>query len=243
MSDIEIIEPGVGNFPPEGNNNNTPAPGSSEPNRPNVAKLMSAALAPYHALDGISDKPIYQYRDLLEREDGELRVLKHLPAERAKRFSLHCRAYEAMECFPPHRELAPRYRCLKKAIETKPSSKECKFMLGLLLDGLGIKAGGEVDGWISMAAIALADIDPDGTRKEWMPLAAIARTVRQVVMTHGETYGRPPPISTILQRCESNLCELIMMKREFDSIGLALIDFRKIIKATEDSYPAEGDIW
>jgi hypothetical protein len=212
-----------------------PAPSRTKPRRPNVAKIMAAALAPYSAADDLSEEAINRNSDLLVREGGQLKVLKHLPAEREKRFDLHCRAHEVLESFPPPRQMIEAYCSVKSAIATKPTSRECKFMAGLMLDGLGIRAGDEIDGYIQMLAYALSDNDLDRSQR-WMPLSAIARAVKQVCTTYGETYGRPPPISTVLQRSIESLFELRVVKLKMESIGRTLADFSEIAKATEDSY-------
>jgi hypothetical protein len=218
------------------------------PDQPDVSDIMTAALAPYRVLDdwGPARCAVFEARGLLERENGKLTVLERT-TDPEQRWQLHLRAYGALEAMPPNDQLIAAHKAVRMAIQTEPTARERKLMVGLMLDGFAIKNDATIDGYISTVSYILADTPPDDVERSaaslkpprWIPLPAIADAIKRMWLKYRADYGRPPPIPMLLEELTASRAELARTRNQIAEIGIARKALNEIAAATEDSYSPE----
>ncbi len=221
-----------------------------KPRQPSYAAVMKTTAELYGftlSTEFLAAKrAVDEVKDLLVREGDSFRPVP-LPIERADRFKLHCRAYDAIDQIPI-RSLADAKSEISRAIHTKPLMPERCWLMGTMLNILGIRAGDDTDGYIEALAFELGNFQPDRSDwhlglPTWVPSYAIAHGVRRIcTLKRGENYGRPPPIWEVLEKCRESRVVLHRVLQEINQVGRSWKFLKKIVQATEDSYPPE-DIW
>jgi hypothetical protein len=220
------------------------------PRRPDIATVMNNALAPYHIIDEWKGLEclMWDVRNMLARESatGELRVLK--TKDQAKRFQLHCRTHEILDELPTNDLLLAKFQAVTTAIMTEPKPQERKYLLGAMLDVLGIPASDSIGNYINGLSWMLADVQPDDNERRsykpprWIPLPAIADAVNRIWETCRDNhYGRPPLPAYVLEECIRSRCNLAHVRYRIAEIGRARQGLQKIIAATDDSYPPDDE--
>jgi hypothetical protein len=154
----------------------------------------------------------------------------------------------------PSNSGAPSSRHLKtvdchkiKARITAPTEKQKIALIGVMLGGCGIRSTPDVDSYISALSWMLddcpinRDIELYLGRKRWMPLPAIAATVRKVWTNRREDYGRPIPIAEFIDECGRHSSLLLYERSRIETFGRMHCSLSAIVKATEDAEPPDDD--
>jgi hypothetical protein len=219
-------------------------PPTTPPQDPDFGLILKSTLDLYGSARQFAEArcAIREVEDLLRRDrDGRLTIT--LPADRAERFKLHCRAHEALDWIPSDR-LIQAHAEVKLALKTKPSVPERQWLVGQLLNIFGISAGDDRRAWVQHCAFELgnlhepSDIDRNVRFPPFIPSPAIVHMIRRIVMKpRGESYGRPPPIWEIVDMARESRVDLHDVLREISRIGRDWQALKSIVNATDDSYP------
>jgi len=147
---------------------------------------------------------------------------------------------------PPRDKIAAAFQVVNDAIRTEPTPKQHQLMVGLLLDGLFIKAGDDTDAYIQTLSWCLADAAPDACERSsgpkpppWIPIPALAPAARELWLTYRGNFGRPPPIPDVLDLCTRYRKDLGMLRSDIVSVRRTRHRLAKIVRATEDASPDE----
>jgi hypothetical protein len=212
---------------------------------------MNAALAPYRVLDdwGPARRAIFDARFLLDRDRHRALAVLERTTDPAERWKLHSRAHDVLDEMPSNEQLVAAHKAVTKAIETEPSARERKLMIGLMLDGFCISNSPTVDGYISILSYIPSDIPPDDFERSaailkpprWIPLPAIADTIKRMLLKWGADYGKPPPIAMLLEELTQSRASLARTRYQIAELGSARLALTKIVAATDDSSPPEED--
>jgi hypothetical protein len=177
--------------------------------------------------------------------DGQLVALKD--SDKRDRFLLAVDADEHLDAMPERAEIGAVLDQLDKEIDTKPPLEEYQLLVGVLLDGLAIKAGDDCDGFQDALSYCLEYVEPGRDERRYktpkhIPIAALAGAVEELLRTFRATYGRPPPIADVVDLSRKHRLRLCAFRD--DMIGLwntrqHLIQISNASSADEDE-PAEG---
>ncbi|WP_050420317.1 hypothetical protein [Bradyrhizobium tropiciagri] len=213
-----------------------------------VAKVMTTALAPFKLMQNW--RRIDLLNETVERrltridDDGELIALR--TTDKAKRWEMNCEAYNLQEAMPPMAEIVAAHKAVDRAIETLPTYRERKLLAGLMLDGLGIKPEEGTAAYAEALAWTLENVAPgQGEERavEYIPAPAIAAAIDWLWRNYGETYGRPPPIHTVLEQCVRFREKLDDVRDRIFAYGQAHRRLGQIIEATDGDIPDDdGDV-
>jgi hypothetical protein len=168
-----------------------------------------------------------------------------LPVDREERFQLHCRAHDAIDRIPI-RTLAGAKKQITTALNTKPTMAESRYLIGTMLDIFSIKAGDDMDNYISAVAFEVSNLQFDKTDwhldlPSWIPVYSIAHGVRRMcTVPRGESYGRAPPIWEVMEKLRESRMTLCKVLEEIDRVGRSWKFLKGLVDATADSYPDES---
>jgi hypothetical protein len=122
-------------------------------------------------------------------------------------------------------------------LDTEPPLESRVELIGALLDVQGIAPDLK---YIEVLAWKLGDCAPrkTETRKRNKPgfsLATIACTIDEIWTTLRPEYGRPVPITDVLDIAGRHASEMIGLRRSTFYIGNAIVGFQLIVDATKDA--------
>ncbi|MBR0937295.1 hypothetical protein [Bradyrhizobium jicamae] len=217
-----------------------------------VAKVMTTALAPYRIIEGwprldlINDTP--ERKLTWVDSNGELTVLR-TTTDKAKRWELNCQAYALQGAMPDMPEIIAAHKVVDHAIKTLPTYRERKMLAGMLLDGLGIKAEEASATYAEALAWTLEHVAPGEEERhrrtadciDHIPAPAIAAAIDWLWRNHAETYGRPPPIHLVLEKCTKFRAELCRVRHRIADYGHAHKRLGQLITATNGDIPDVAD--
>jgi hypothetical protein len=219
-----------------------------KPRRLDIGAMMEQALQPFRIAKDLSDA---MYRASAERDlvarSPEGRLIALDTTDPAARWQLYCRAQDALDELPPLASIKEAYHTVNNSIITAPTEKQKIALIGVMLGGCGIRSTPDVDSYISALSWMLddcpinRDIELYLGRKRWMPLPAIAATVRKVWTNRREDYGRPIPIAEFIDECGRHSSLLLYERSRIETFGRTHCSLSAIVKATEDAEPPDDD--
>ncbi|UGY03264.1 hypothetical protein [Bradyrhizobium quebecense] len=225
--------------------------------QPKIGTVMSAALTPYRLAEQFS---ICTALDI-ERETKQLLTPANKALVRAAvasppttfdqaTFNLWSAASDLIEKLPTTVQIEAATIEIATAISTAPTERQIQYLIGAMLDGLGIVASDANDGYIGALTYTLSELEPSADERQHatdvpchIPVAALARTVKHLWQSYGETYGRPPPISQIRDHCATGRYKLIVMRDNIGRIAHQRRVLQYVVAVTERMPGPPGDDW
>jgi hypothetical protein len=216
-----------------------------------VAQVMDTALAPYQLMVEWNKHYWLTRRLEVERLTNRNDDGRYIALENAKtseeRFRVHCDAYDVRDELPALQQTLAVLKTIDRTVTTKPTYLERKLLIGMMLDGCGLKADEGTAAYVEAVAWTLGACEPRSTekhnysweRKAWMPLPAVAAAVKQVWLTQRDNYGRPIPIADFLDECGKQTVKLLDIRGYVVAVARTTRHLTKLIDATEDSYPPD----
>jgi hypothetical protein len=213
-----------------------------------VPRAMISAMEPYRVASQLVS--IYgKGADSLLNEDDLLRVndkkrllcLQNLetmtdPIERNyEGWRLNRSAKGVLRELPALPDVQAVLDAVRLDLDTEPPLESRVELIGGLLDVQGIAPDLK---YIQILAWKLGDCPPrkTETRKRNKPgfsLVTIARTVDEIWTTLRPEYGRPVPITDVLDIAGRHASEMIELRRSTFNIGKAIVGLQKIVHATQ----------
>jgi hypothetical protein len=227
--------------------------------RPRHGDILRHAVAPLRArkdwqaaIDAAYDASTVVRRD----GAGELIVLKH-PLTPEYSFGLGLEADEHLEKLPPNEIIQAALDQIEAALTVKPTIESYHLLIGVLLDGLCIKAGDDVDGYIDGLGYLLEDVAPSRVERgfkppRWIPIPALAAAVEELLRTYRATYGKPPPNPDVIDLCARFRIQLLQFQNLLITVWntrQSLVEINNGIAASDDdvvdddSEPVDDEDW
>lgn len=219
---------------------------TTPPTGRNTATVMQAALAPFklkeqwcsqiQAAERAAEFVAYD-------KDGSLVALSDDADWKASR----ARAVEIQAQLPPLSEIEAAYAAVDRSIRVKPAPQDYEFMLAMMLDVFGIRAGDGLDAYAEILALELAEVHPGDWERGvplWIPIAALAKAIRRMWRDRAawNHYGRQMPFPDLLDLCVDARRDLVGVRDKVVLLGRTQHRLGRIIEVVNAS-EAEDDDW
>lgn len=212
-----------------------------------VPRGMIAATEPYRLaarlLNAIPKKP---GKDLLElvRVDPTGRLLCLQDDEMAVRWFSGDQARRELERLPVLEDVVAAHHAIRRDLETEPPIEHRVDLVCMMLDVQQLKP---TDAYIQVLAWKLGDCpEQRGTEvhrraKKWFSMVTITRAIEDVLMTIRPEYGRPVPISDVLDVAGRHASRMIWLDRSIVNLRNIIRRLNQIVEATKDARPPDDD--
>jgi hypothetical protein len=210
-----------------------------------VPRAMIAATEPYRMAARLTndfDEAIELLSGLVRVDSkGELLCLREANTE-AMRWKIGDQAkYSLLRELPELPDVQAALHAIERDLDTEPSIEHRVELVGMMLDVQGITADLS---YIQFLAWKLGDCprrkaETRKRRKPWFSLATISRTIDEVLTTLRPEYGRPVPVSDVLDIAGRNASELIGLRNSVVDLNNTIVRLGRIVHATRDAKPPD----
>jgi len=199
-----------------------------------VPRAMILAMEPYRVANQLVSTYGETVEEILDR-GGCFQVRLRNPKE--CRWSLGRSAGSFLHALPALPGVEAALRALRIDRDTEPPIDARIELIGCLLDVQGISPDLK---YIQVLAWKLGDCPPRKTEtrirnKPWFSMVTIARTIDEVWTTLRPEYGRPVPITDVLDIAGRNASEMLGLHNSIFDIRKAIVGLHGIVEATKDA--------
>jgi hypothetical protein len=199
-----------------------------------VPRSMILAMEPYRVANQLASTYGETVEVILDRDDC-FQVRLRNPKE--CRWSLGSTARSFLQGLPAQPDVEAALRALRIDRDTEPPLEARVEMIGALLDVQGIAPDLK---YIQVLAWKLGDCPPRKTEtrernKPWFSMVTIARVIDEIWTTLRPEYGRPVPITDVLDIAGRNHSEMLGLHNSIFDIRKAIVGLHRVVEATKDA--------